>query len=105
MEMDGTTSLLSILVVMSIVTWVLGWFASLFFVMRRNQRQVVDGLFMLKAFALLCSVFATVFFWLIFGSAGWLYILFKAQESIYVMMPSETYWEFQLLLVLTFIAK
>jgi len=84
---------------------VLGWFASLFFVMRRNQRQVVDGLFMLKAFALLCSVFATVFFWLIFGSAGWLYILFKAQESIYVMMPSETYWEFQLLLVLTFIAK
>ena len=37
---------------------------------------------MLKAFALLCSVFATVFFWLIFGASGWMYILFKAQERM-----------------------
>ena len=90
---------------MAMVTWILGWFGSILFVMRRNQRQVVDGLFMLKAFALLCSVFASVFFWLIFGASGWMYILFKAQESVYFMMPEESFWNFKLLLVLCFITK
>ncbi|KAL1495402.1 hypothetical protein AB1Y20_016770 [Prymnesium parvum] len=105
MQMDGTTSTLSILLVMLIVAWILGWFVSLLFVMRRNQRQVVDGVFMLKALALLCAVFASAFFWLVFGASAWLFLLFKAQESIYLMMPSEDYWNFELLLSLTFIAK
>lgn len=39
MQMDGTTSILSILLFMGIVCWVLGWFSSIFFRMRRNQRQ------------------------------------------------------------------
>ena len=37
--------------------------------------------------AQLCRVFADVFFFLLFGIAGWLYILYKGQDEVYVLMP------------------
>jgi heme/copper-type cytochrome/quinol oxidase subunit 2 len=43
LQMDGTSSLLTILLVMAMVTWVLGWLVTLIFYMRRNQRQVGFG--------------------------------------------------------------
>lgn len=67
--------------------------------------QVVDFLFMLKALAVVCSVFASTFTLLVFCSCGWLFILFKVQQDLYVMMPPETYWNFQMFLTLAFFAQ
>ena len=103
--------------VMAVVVWVLGWFGKLVFSMRRNARQGVDAEFIVMAvargdglcrchhhrplhhrhlhlsppppppLAQLCRVFADVFFFLLFGIAGWLYILYKGQDEVYVLMP------------------
>ena len=58
--------------------------------MRRNQQQQIDGAFLLKAFSQLCRVFSDVFFWYLFGFCGWMYMLFKNQDEVFVMMPPDS---------------
>ena len=106
MEMGATWSTITILFVIAIVLWVLGWFFQLYLWMRRNQRQVIDGAFLVRAASQLARVFADVFFWLLFGTCGWLYCLFKNQDDVFVMMPMEDeLGPFKALLVGCFAAK
>jgi len=106
MEMGATWSTITILFVIAIVLWVLGWFFQLYLWMRRNQRQVIDGAFLVRAASQLARVFADVFFWLLFGTCGWLYCLFKNQDDVFVMMPmDDELGPFQTVLVICFAAK
>ena len=106
MELTATLYVITILFVIALVLWGLGWFFQLYLWMRRNQRQVIDGSFLVKAVSQLCRVFADVFFWLIFGSAGWLYCLFKNQDDVFIMMPlASQLYSFQAILCCTFGAK
>ena len=85
MELDETLRVITIVFVIALVLWGLGWLMQMYLWMRRNQRQQIDGTFLLKAVSQLCRVFSDVFFWLTFGSCGWIYMLFKNQDEVAVM--------------------
>ena len=138
MELDETLRVITIVFVIALVLWGLGWLMQMYLWMRRNQRQQIDGTFLLKAVSQLCRVFSDVFFWYtltlttnpnpipnlnpcpdpylnhkpptstliptptltptptptptryIFGGCGWMYMLFKNQDEVFVMMPPDS---------------
>ena len=63
MELDETLRVITIVFVIALVLWGLGWLVQMYLWMRRNQRQQIDGTFLLKAVSQLCRVFSDVFFW------------------------------------------
>ena len=63
MELDETLRVITIVFVIALVLWGLGWLMQMYLWMRRNQRQQIDGTFLLKAVSQLCRVFSDVFFW------------------------------------------
>jgi hypothetical protein len=73
---------------------------------------VVDGLYLVGAIATLCRVFGDVFFCFLFGTAGWMLIIYKEQDDIYVMLPisegpntSSLALVFRQILIAVFVAK
>ena len=90
MELDETLRVVTIVFVIAMVLWGLGWLMQMYLWMRRNQQQQIDGAFLLKAFSQLCRVFSDVFFWYLFGFCGWMYMLFKNQDEVFVMMPPDS---------------
>ena len=63
---------------------------------------------MLRAIAMLCAVFARVFFLLLLVTGSWISVAFKGQNSLFILMPRELddlVWIFQVLLVCCFIAQ
>ena len=90
MELDETLRVITIVFVIALVLWGLGWLMQMYLWMRRNQRQQIDGTFLFKAASQLCRVFSDVFFWYIFGGCGWMYMLFKNQDEVFVMMPPDS---------------
>jgi meckelin len=73
---------------------------------------VVDGPYLAGAVATLCRVFGDVFFCFLFGTAGWMLIIYKEQDDIYVMLPisegpntSSLAVVFRQILIAVFVAK
>lgn len=77
-----------------------------------TRPQVVDGPYLAGAVATLCRVFGDVFFCFLFGTAGWMLIIYKEQDDIYVMLPisegpnmSSLAVVFREILIAVFVAK
>jgi len=87
MDLSETSYGMTIFFILSVIAWVVGWLILLYMQMRRNKGQVVDGPYLVGAAAKLCRVFGDVFFFFLFGASGWMLIIYKEQDSIYVMMP------------------
>jgi len=87
MDLNSTTYSVTICFILAVIAWVVGWLFLLYMQMRRNKGQVVDAAYLASAIATLCRVYGDVFFFFLFGTAGWMLIIYKEQVDIYVMMP------------------
>ncbi|GBG28027.1 Meckelin [Hondaea fermentalgiana] len=84
---------------------------------RRNSRlpgdSPVDFVFLLRCVSYMLSTFSTVFFWFLFAYAAYIFIFFKMQDSVHLLLPvfreeygkENDYYPFMIVLQLCFFGQ